>query len=202
MKDLTAEEKTLIEKYVPAAEYYAAHIADPTKGSCTAFQDIDGFGKFYIKMLCKYPVSYIKAFLLVTEGYWDINDISHAEIYGKGLYARQGYLLTDTKGGYNIEHTTHFAALETLYEKMFSDNDYQRIPVIRYLFSPALYMWLIILCIFYNAGQKGSAAAYPLVLLLGLILTILAGPCCLIRYALPYILCVPPLYAVTFYSAK
>lgn len=58
------------------------------------------------------------------------------------MEGRQCYLFTDVKGGFDIIHKSKLPELEIFLEKMFSNNEYQKWPVISLLFSPALYFWI------------------------------------------------------------
>lgn len=172
---------------------YDPHLADYMKGTLNveSREEIIRHLKDSIQLFCKYPVVSLDSFIYLTEGSWNINDVSNANIYGVGLEGRQGYLLTDVKDGFNIIHKSKFPKLEILMECAFSDNEYQKWPVLSLLFSPALYVWILILCTlaFFKTKSYG-----PLLLssfLWGLYLTILLGPCALIRYIYPFVVCSP-----------
>ena len=196
---LCEEEQEAVEHFIPDVRDYYPTIADMVKGTARAAEDLPGFISLYVRLLRSYPQTYVRAALEVTQGYWALGDTTHASMYGYGLEKRLGYLSTNMVGDSGIEHHTYLAPLESLYERLFSANEYLLIPFFRYLFSPALYIWLIALCLMFAFELKSGRTALPAALLLGLIATILAGPCCLIRYALPYIVCVPALWGIVFY---
>lgn len=191
-----------IKSIIPNVEGYSLHNADMVKGNALAWEHKSRFVSIYFKMFVKYPNYYIKAFLYNTMGYWYLFDTSNAEIYGVGLEYRQGYLLTDTKEGFDVEHNSHFSILENLYENLFSLNEYQKNPVLFILCSMAFYIWAIVLCVFYAVNLKRKQVVFPAVFLLGYIFTIFAGPCALIRYVFPVISCIPPLYVSVFKSIE
>lgn len=194
---LTDEEKMEIESYIPDVNKYKTYISDPIKANAQGAYHKKKLLMCYLKLFTKYPVEYVEAFLLNNMGYFYVGDITHAEIYGADLEERSGYLLTDTKKGFGVEHKSYFVKLEDLYEKLFSANQYQKILPLAVLCSPALYFWVIILLVFYAIDLKKQCWT-QIAFLVGLILTILAGPCALIRYALPYIVCIPVLSVVVF----
>lgn len=191
-----------IKDFIPDVEGYRFHSADPVKDNAHAWESKRRFISLYFRLFAKYPISYIKAFLYNTMGYWYLFDTSNAEIYGFGLENRQGYLLTDTKQGFGVVHNSHFSSLENLYENLFSLNEYQKNPLLFILCSMALYIWAIVLCVFYAINLKRKQVLFPVIVLFGYIITMFAGPCALIRYAFPVISCIPPLYVTTFKLIK
>lgn len=197
---LTEVEKKWIKSMFPTVQNYNPYVSDAVKNSSNAIDRKKWFAKVYFQLLVKYPQRYVEAFLLNTMGYWYILDTSSAEIYGYGSAIRQGYFLTDTKEGFDIVHTSYFPALEDLYQYLFCENHYQEIPLGALLFSLAFYFWLILLGTIYAWQHNMKQAVTPLALLLPFLLTLYAGPCALVRYAFPYILCVPPLYILVFHE--
>lgn len=201
--ELSFDDKHEIESFIPGVAEYLPHRADPVKKTGqVGGRNIGQFISLYFRMLVRYPDAYVKAFLHNTMGYWYLFDTSNAEIYGSGPGIRQGYLLTDTKKGFNVVHVSFFPALEDLYENLFSLNEYQHYPLLFILCSMAAYIWMIVLCVFFAINLKYKHAALPIILLLGYIITIFAGPCAIIRYAFPVISCIPPLYVTTFLSQE
>lgn len=195
---LTPDEIKNIEWLIPDVEDYLPYKADPLVEKGKIAEDLPKAISLYLQLIKQYPSEGLAAFLHVTRGFWDLRDVTHAAIYGSGLEGRQGYLLTDTKWGYNIQPRSLFPALEKLYEHLFSANEYLDMPLYRYLFTPALYMWLMLLALSFLFAQKQWPILASVGLIVGLLVTLFLGYCALIRYALPYILCIPPLYVLVF----
>ena len=200
-EELTDEEKAEIERFLPDVNNYKPYISDPIKANAQGAYHKKQLVMCYLKLFVKYPVEYVEAFLLNNMGYFYVGDITHAEIYGADLEERSGYLLTDTKEGFGVEHKSYLEKLENLYETLFSANQYQKILPLAVLCAPAVYFWIIILLFFYAIDLKKQCWT-QFAFLFGLILTILAGPCSLIRYALPYIVCIPVLGAAVLKNEK
>lgn len=200
-EELTDEEKAEIESFLPDVNKYKPYISDPVKANAQGAYHKKQLLVCYLKLFVKYPMDYVEAFLLNNMGYFYIGDTTHAEIYGADLEERSGYLLTDTKEGFGVEHKSYLVKLENLYEKLFSANQYQKILPLAAICSPAVYFWSIILLVFYAIDLKKQCWT-QFAFLFGLILTILAGPCSLIRYALPYIVCIPVLGAAVLKNEK
>ena len=187
-----------IEQYIPDVQMYNSALADPIKGTARVANDLTGFVRLWIKLGIKYPGSYIKSFILLNAGYLAITDISFAEIYGTDN--RQGIFLTDTKQGFNVVHESKFPALENLYEYLFTSNNYYYVIGLNVLCSPAFYFWILVI-LFLRAFLFSIKGVFvPFLFLTVLIATFLLGPCSLIRYALPYIICIPSLFALIYTS--
>ena len=191
---LNPEEKAEIEWFLPDVKKYKPCISDPIKANAQGAYHKKELLSCYLKLFFKYPVEYVEAFFIHNAGFFYIGDQSHAEIYGADLEERSGYLLTDTKQGFGVEHISYLKPLENLYETLFSANEYQKVIPLAILCSPAVYFWVLVLLAFYAIDLKKSCWI-QFGFVFALILTMLAGPCALIRYALPYIICVPVLGA-------
>ena len=95
------------------------------------------------------------AWLLNTCGYWYLDDTTHARIYGEGPDTHLGYLLSGQAEGVGLASDGCLPALRALYERLFSANEYQRIPVLSLLFAPALWVWLAAL-VGVGAASRGD----------------------------------------------
>lgn len=190
-EELTADERKEIALIIPSVDNFNPHNADGVKWTSTAANDMDNFWKVYLKYLKRYPFQYIEEFLHTNAGYLYIFDKTNASIYGYGLESRQGYLLTDTKSGFDITHETKFYALESLLEDLFSANEYQKIFPMFLICSLSLYFWIIVLQYFWVIEYKQWRVMTSMVFVFMLGGTTFLAPAALIRYAFPYILCVP-----------
>lgn len=199
-ENLTKTEIKNIEQVMPSVRNYKPYLSDYVKNDGQGMCDVKKFINLYINLGCKYPSSYIKAFFMLNAGYFNLTDTSFSEIYGKKN--RQGIFQSMTRSGFNVEHKTKFNVLEKLYEYLYTDNNYQNIWGLNLLCAPAFYFWLIIIfvvaCLAYRCSDSILICTYMLVLLA----TLLAGPCVLPRYALPYIVCIPALFSFVFYKIK
>ena len=182
-----------IAAYLPTVERYIPYTADPVKTFAAVKKPAKmwGFLKLWGKLGLQYPLTYLDAYLLTSQGYWWLNDTTHARIYGEGLATRQGYLLTDTKPGFGVTPQSQLPALESLLERLFSANEYQRAPILSLLFAPALYGWFT----FFSLCRAIEQHRRDLALLSGFLLCYMVplwfGACVLIRYAYPMVVCAP-----------
>lgn len=192
-----------IEEFIPGVYAYVPTIADPVKAFANVGTgNLVDFLKLWGRLLLQYPEEYVEAFLFTGQGYWFVDDLSQASHYGVGLKNRQGYLLTDTKKGFDIEHSSLFPGLENLYENLFSANEYQKLPIIATVFSLAAYTWLLIFLCLAAAHRKRPDILLGCMALVGALSGVLLGPCALVRYQYPLILGCPILFSLLFGTKK
>jgi len=190
---------------------YCKFLADCIKwnaGGSKVVDEKDEFNKFiklWTKFGAKHPIEYIEAVMLTNMGYWYIDDTSVGNVYRERdklkdgeKNAVSGIIQTFSSRGLYIGISTRFNTLYDVYMELFHLDKYQKIPILSILMSLAFYTWLIIIAICYLIQTKNRSAIFPTITLLSMIATIIAGPCALPRYALPYIVCIPILYVISF----
>lgn len=204
--ELSAQDKEMIETFIPAEalERYNEHLSDPVKDEAdwsVLDENKKEYTALYLRLGCTFPGTYIAAFLRLTQGYWDLFDTSHSRIYGLDGERRQGYLSTSVTEIKNMEPVIHqslFPSLECVYERIMTENAYQSWPVVSLLFAPAFYVWSIVIGMVLVIWEKRFFLLPGFFLILGYFITILLGPCCLMRYAYPLVLCAPLILAAAF----
>ena len=199
-EDIPVETAEKILRFLPDIDQYDPAKSDMIKVSGKAFENWGDFLRLYIELFTQYPCNYLEGFLLTNQGYWYIDDFSSSMIYGRGFEIRHGYYMTDTREGFGIEHISYLPFVEKVFEHLFIVNKYQYFPVLAVFFSLALYFWLIILAFFISLAQKRRCTILFFGFIFGLLLTLFAGPCVLVRYALPYICAIPIAYAITMHD--
>lgn len=202
-----AEEKTdpslrqELEKYIPSEWVFAAynpHLADPVKNRAVIHDDPVGLVRTWAKLGLEHPAVYIDAFLDNSLGLWYLWDTSHAQVYGIGTESGFGYLSTDNRlmpAGFEVEEHSLLPGLRAFMEKIVSDNAYSRIPVVRLLFAPALYWWMLYLYIVTAFYRKRYRETLPAVFLAVYSLTLLLSPAVLVRYMYPLMVTAPVMLA-------
>ena len=171
-------------------DVYDPHLADKVKKQ-VYLKDTGRFIKSWLNILIKYPGDSFDAWLYTTEGAWYIGDTSANRIYGTG--GGFGYLNTDTRSmpqGFEVTHRSFLPGLTDFLEKSFSDNAFEDIPVLRRIFAPALYIWILIAFLYVCLVRRGGMGAAGLLIPAFVYLTILCGPAVLVRYMYPYMLMV------------
>ena len=195
--------KEEIEEFIPGVYAYVPTFADHIKAFANVGTgNMQAFLSLWARLGTQYPGEYVDAFLLNSQGFWFVDDTSQATHYGVGLEGRQGYLLTDTKEGFGVEHISYFPALERLYEQLFSANEYSRLPVVSLIFSVGLYSWLLLFLFFAAWYEKRK----DILLCTGMLLLALAclflGPCAIVRYQYPLIVGIPIFWGLLFSTEK
>ncbi|MDE6844327.1 MAG: hypothetical protein K2J99_00980 [Lachnospiraceae bacterium] len=194
---LTPAEQQEVEKYLPAEWVFAAYnpyLADPVKNRAVIHDDPAGLIKAWIKMGIGHPQIYIDAFLDNSIGYWFIEDRTHAQIYGIGTESGFGYLSTDNRtmpAGCEITEHSYLPGLRAFMERIISDNNYQKLPVIRLFFAPAFYWWMLCMYMAVVIYRRKYRLLLPVVFLVIYYMTLLLSPTVLIRYMYPFVVTVP-----------
>ena len=196
---LPSDMRQELDKYIPAQWVFAAYnpyLADPVKNRAVIHDDPAGLIKTWVRLGVQYPQIYIDAFLDNSIGYWFIEDRTHAQIYGIGTESGFGYLSTDNRtmpAGCEIEQHSLLPGLRAFMERIVSDNVYQKIPVLRIIFAPAFYWWM--LCMYMAAAIYGKRYTFllPAAFLAAYYMTLLLSPTVLIRYMYPFVVTVPAL---------
>ena len=194
---LLPETRQELDKYIPSEWVFAAYnpyLADPVKNRAVIHDDPAGLIGIWIRLGTQHPQIYIDAFLDNSIGYWFLEDRTHAQIYGIGTESGFGYLSTDNRvmpAGCEIVEHSYLPGLRAAMERIVSDNAYQNLPVIRTIFAPAFYLWL--LCMYAAAAiyRKKYRLLLPAVFLIVYYLTLLLSPTVLIRYMYPFVVTVP-----------
>ncbi len=172
--------------YISTPLAYLPQLVDNAKWGVDITDETQGdFYKLWAQLFIRYPRDYVDAALLLNKGYWSLSDTSYAFIYGHGEGTRAGVILSNCAHGIETVHEYSFIPeLQKCYEDLFSTNLYLDYPILRVLMSPALYFWLLIFSLigsFYLRRWDLSTCAWQGVILS---LALLAGPCCIVRYAL------------------
>lgn len=196
--------KKQIEQYCNVSNMsYDPHLADTMKAPQVlehihSWRDAVPFLKTSLQLFVQYPLASIDSFLYLTEGWWYLGDISCANIYPDGIEKRFGYLLTNVYDDFGITHESKFPVFEQFLENAFTANKYQQWPLLSLIFAPALYIWLFV---FFFLTMKRSDR-YPFIFHWFLLLTDLLGPCCLVRYAYPFIVTIPLMLGIAVAEKK
>ena len=190
-----------MEKYMPPEwgfSVYDPHLADRVKNIAIIHDDPKGLIITWIRLGMGYPGIYMDAFLDNSVGLWFLLDDTHARVYGIGTETGFGYLSTDNRtmpAGCEIVEHSYLPGLRVFMEKIVSDNEYENWPVVKFLFAPALYWWLLYLYVVVVMYKKRYREALPAIYLVAYYLTLLLSPTVLIRYMYPLVVTVPAIWS-------
>lgn len=194
---LSPQMRQELDHYIPSEWVFAAynpHLADPVKNRAVIHDNPKGLIGTWAKLGLQHPAIYIDAFLDNSLGLWFLWDTSHARVYGIGTESGFGYLSTDNRtmpAGCEIAEHSFLPGLRVFMEKIVSDNEYSKLPVIRLLFAPALYWWLLYLYLAVALYRKKYREMLSAVYLAAYYLTLLLSPTVLVRYMYPIMVTIP-----------
>ncbi len=207
---LSAEDKAAICEYLPEKllQNYYPLLSDPVKLDASigdGLPSILGFLRVWARFLPVYFNDYLDSFLTMTLGYWFPGETFHAHIYDGYDEPDTGETLGYMYTGFieNINPDVHKQSLwpgaERYYQWFAHENRHQRIPAFSLLFAPGTYCWLLFVALFALLYFKQYRLAIPLALPYGVWLTLLLGPCVIVRYAYP-IMAGAPLFAGALFN--
>lgn len=197
---LAEEDKALIRELFWNVGYegYRADISDPVKKmtntAVVRYQPVR-FAKTYLKLLLQYPGDYINATLGTNAGFLNPDDKTHATINKNGRDVGLGYIQTrwvdaelNPKGIYK---DSKWAWLRNVLETFADENMYLKIPILRYLVAPGLYLWCYMLLAAWLLIHKRYGELLPFTFVLGYYLTLFLGPTVQLRYLYPLMVVLP-----------
>ena len=197
---MAAEDRKLINDFLLDESYreYRLEISDPVKSHTNTYvvrYRTGDFVRTYFRLLGQYPGDFINAALAVNAGYLYVGDESHADINKNGVDRGLGYVQTrwvdaelNPRG---IYQDSKWEGLHEFLEKWADENAYLKIPVLKFLFVPGVFLWLYLLLAGRLAERRNYAGCVPLALVLGYYITLFLGPAVQLRYLYPLMLTLP-----------
>jgi hypothetical protein len=196
---LEQQHKDLLNEFFLYEGYknYRPEISDPVKRitntSVVRYRAGD-FVKTYLGLFAKYPGDYVNAALAVNAGWFSLTDESHATINQYDFKEGLGY--TQTNWSREIERTnlSRDSKWPWLLEKMenfASENTYMKIPVVRFLVAPGIYLWCYLFMAIWLLLYKKFSDLVPLTWVLGYFGTLILGPTVQMRYLYPLMVALP-----------
>lgn len=197
---MSEEDRDLIDAFLLDESYreYRPEISDPVKSHTNTYvvrYRTEEFVKTYFRLLAQYPGEFINAALAVNAGYLYVGDVSHAVINENGVDRGLGYVQTrwvdDELNPRGIYQDSKWEGLHELLETWADENAYLKIPVLKYLFVPGVFLWWYLLLAGGLAAGRRYDRCAPLALVLGYYLTLFLGPTVQLRYIYPLMLALP-----------
>lgn len=205
-EDITLEEKEILEDLfgedlLLVAEAYNPVLSDPVKGLIKDEEDLREYFSVWKSQFARHPDTYLQAFLNHIYGYfypdalyigeriWDGRESAVSWIekpwyfkIGNSEHWQDGHL--DIKFAISNEQPRRI--LESFAETV------QRMPVIGMLFSPGLYVYIVIAIVYSEAGTKRWREIQILFPAIGIVLVSMFSPVnAYLRYILPVIAMMP-----------
>ena len=188
-QDLTENHSDMVQ--MPMA--YVPYVVDLAKWNWTL--DSGNLGEFLAlwgKWGAAYPMDYVDAALLLNKGYWYLWDQTYAKVYGDSYEQHFGAIPSRVSAGIqSIEESCLIPGLYEHFEQMYSTNQYLKIPGYRLLLCPALYVWSLLFALASAVCQKRRDVRMPVRACCLYLIALLMGPCCILRYALLFMMMSP-----------
>lgn len=184
-ESIEAEEKELIQKYIPGVEQYDRFFADPIKADFNehAFaENKEEFFRLWGRLFRKYPIVYGKAFLALNLPFWypemeSVREYIETDNYSQDYSAARKGWLPRVYGWY-----------ETVSENKAA---WMHFPFFRQLYAIGVPVWVLIFFSTWFGIKKRKAALTAGVFSILLWMTYLLGPVSSFRYAEPLLLTYP-----------
>ena len=182
---------------------YRPEISDPVKKitntSVVRYRAGD-FAKTYLGLLAKYPGDYVNAALAVNAGWFSLTDESHATINQYEFKEGLGYIQTNWSREIERTKLSRESKWPWLLEKMenfATENAYMKIPVVRFLVAPGIYLWCYLFTAVWLLLHKKFRDLVPFTWVLGYFGTLILGPTVQMRYLYPLMVTLPFLLLYT-----
>ena len=201
-QELEPEMIERIEEVLPDASKYKYNLSDPIKSNSVVRNRVGYIMDIWTELLVKYPYTYIEAFLYANAGMWFIDDVSYSYVY---VYDEDGIgeaIGAGTATGYGVESDSKLPLLKELMNRIIKTDFYLEIPIIGILFCPAFYFWIVLYFIMIACHKKYKSLACSGIILFGYHFTTLLGPCALLRYMYPLIICMPFVVGMTLLTIR
>ena len=197
---LSEDDKETYRKIIPPQNEmsYFPFSVDPLKFDNSILQHSDYiedslrnhpqyFKHLYFKWARLYPKEYVDAFLVTNSGFWNP--------FGKYNGLMHSYLYTDTRWhsifGIPVYSYDMFPKLRAWYNWIFKKEKFNNHLVTRVLFSIGANTWYLIAACFILIYKRRYDLIMPLLLPLGLLVSVLFGPMVLLRYIYQNFLILP-----------
>ena len=148
-------------------------------------EDKSSFVKLWLRIGKKAPAVYVNAWLLTSYGYWypyaSLNVYAGRTVY-TFTYDESSYF------GYEVEkpgtRTSLIPAIDTFFRTISLTRSFQKIPVIRLFFAPAFWFFVFLWQLFFRGFRRRFCGAVCFLPAFLTWLTVLLGPCSLVRYVI------------------
>lgn len=193
-------DKALIRDFILDEGYreYDPVISDPVKRHTNTYvvrYRPKDFLSTYFRLLTRYPGDFINAALAVNAGYLYPGDVTHARVNMTQGVSGMGYVQTrwneEVFANYGIYKDSRWEWLHGHMERWADENGYLKIPVLKYLFMPGIWMWLYLVLAGGLVIKRKFRRCLPLALVLGYYVTLLLGPAVQLRYIYPVMAAFP-----------
>ena len=204
--DVTEEEYAQINEWFANITYrYRPHYADTAKGNLDMERYNANPGEFwqmYFKFARRNPSVYIEAFLENCAGIWYPDDTSHAHTMDSEqwdmVYLKTGNILPEELS--ELQAHSYLPKLKTFLFGFTHHSRHEQYPLLSLLMRPATYTYLLLFAIMYCFCKGEKRWALCLLPVCGIVFSLLFSACILVRYAYPFMTCVPIFLALILFA--
>lgn len=164
-----------------------------------------GYAQLYLEVGLSAPGDYIEAAALTNLGLWYPSKQYHdIRMYHPLVEYKSSVPDNSPKDSIFIQNTPILSGYHDLLVRIFSQehNSWQKVPVIRTLYTPGFYFIVSLFVLFIVFIRKNYRALLPLSLVCGLYITLMLSPVALFRYVFPVIILTPVLISIAFKSKR
>lgn len=176
-------------------EDYNYRFLDPIKGWLMRKdirEDMINFTDVYFKLLNLYPEDYVNAALELNIPYWyQLSTV-------KDPYSQRDFIETRSCFYQNNYVDSKSSILNSYYESIANFDIIEKIPVISWIYSLSLPIWLLLFLLVYSLHSKDTTSLLVFLPFIMLMISYLVGPVSNFRYILPIHLSYPLLLFLPF----
>lgn len=195
--EMRPEDKEELERFISrdAMERYKYYVSDPVKAGLDTFYLSDHKKEFihlWIRIGVQFPGEYLLSPIYNMMGIWYLGGDS-------SCYAE--YRMSQPFDENHVVETHSFLPSLKAGYSWFTDENIQRaLPGISLLFYTSFYAWLALICTAALAVRRQYRYLILSAILFGYLISLIPGPCMIVRYMLGVILCMPVMTGVAFYK--
>ena len=198
-ENVTEEELSFIEKYVPDHAKLKEKIADPVKNNFNSkemTEDPLGFAAGYLKIGFAHPVAYTNAFFRL--------ELAFLSPFGgnvKSAESTAAYVENRTKWNAPaiiINEPSLAPALKGALTTFLKGDAVSCVPLVSTFWQGGFWLWVVFLLLALCRYLRKQKIAFIAAFILCYWATVCVGPVAIFRYALPLVCCAPLLIALFF----
>ncbi len=193
---LSSDDKEEMEKFISADAMngYTYYVSDPVKSGLHVDYLKDhkrDFLNLWLRLGGRYTGEFILAPVYNTMGIWYMGGDSSCYV--------EFVMSPPFDEEHVVETHSFFPALRRGYSWFTDSNIQESLPMLSIVFYTSFYSWMVLICTVVLAAWRRYPYLILSAVLWGYMISLIPGPCIIVRYMFGVILCVPVMTALTFY---
>lgn len=195
--EISPKDRELLLSYIPeqSLEQYTHWISDPVKNAVDVTmleEKTKAFVGLWFRLGKQFPGEYALATLYNTMGIWYMGGDSSCYVSWD--------MINPVDEIRQLEFRSKLPLLKDMYSWLTDYNIQRYLPMLSILFYTPFYTWVVVICGGILITRQRGIYLIPITFCMGYAATLALGPCIIIRYMLPIMICCPILLAVTLGS--